>query len=440
MPRLQMEKRASHNAGRGRRTSGAPVVRQAPATPRLTLQRAVGNSAYGRFVQPKLVVGAPGDHFEQEADRVADAVVGALAPIRAGASSGAAPVSVQRACAECEEEERLQRSPAAEGQGPADEDLGLDGQEEEDEETGAFPVVQRALGGAAYASPALAARISSTQGRGEPLPEATQRDLGSRMAADFGAVRVHHDQVAARMCSDLNAHAFTLGRDIYFNTGRYDPESAAGTHLLAHELTHTIQQTAAIRRLSITPTKAFTQGKCGERSVYWNFESGVAAPKSGGYIVQHVRSLENIKDCPAEKIGSISIAPKEQFWEAWWVAPGDKIQEIHKNGQVDFTDRSARSAKMGENKSGLQVSLGTVKFFGRDTTGDLGKEDVLSSDAAIASDWKPGTKGGVPQAGWLPSTRSEPSWWGSPMDGPASRWANSWWSCCGGSEQALERE
>jgi hypothetical protein len=286
-------------------------------------------------------------------------------------------------------------------------------------------------GGAAYASPALAERISSTQDRGEPLPEATRRDLGSRMGADFGAVRVHHDQVAAQMCGDLNAHAFTLGRDIYFNTGRYDPGSAAGTHLLAHELTHTIQQTGAIRRLSITPTKTFTQGQCGERSVYWNFESGVAAPKSGGYIVQHVRSLENIKDCPAEKIGSISIAPKEQFWEAWWVAPGDKIQEIHKNGQVDFTDRSARSAKSGENKSGLQVSLGTVKFFGRDTTGDLGKEDVLSSDATIASNWKPGTKGGVPQAGWLPSTRSEPSWWGSPLDGPASRWANSWWNCCG---------
>ena len=50
--------------------------------------------------------------------------------------------------------------------------------------------------------------------------------------------------------------------------------------------------------------------------------------------------------------------------------------------------------------------MGTVKFFGKDVTGDLGKEDVLSSDPAIAAVWKPGTKGGVAKSGWLPSSRA----------------------------------
>jgi len=415
-----LEKLPLHPAGPTVHRSAEPVVRRATASPELALQRALGNRAYGQLVQTKLEVGPPGDRFEQEADRVADAVVNAPGPDYAPARP--APVeSVQRTCVGCEEKESPQRATGAEGQGFADEELELDGQD---------GLVQRAADGSGYASARLSERIAGSRGRGEPLPEATRRELGGRMGADFSGVRLHQDSAAVGLCRDLNAHAFTVGSDIYFGSGRYDPHSTAGTQLLAHELTHTMQQGSAIRRLSITPTKTFTLGKCGERSVYWNFESGVAAPASGGYIVQNVRNLETFADCPSD-VRSVAITPKDQFWEAWWVAAGDKIQELHKNGTVDFTDRSARPAREGAGKSGHQVSLGTVKFFGKDTTGDLGREDVVSSDATIAANWKPGTKGGVAKSGWLPSTRSQPSWWNTSLDGPTTRWANSWWNCCG---------
>jgi hypothetical protein len=420
MRSTRLEKPSPPLAAVAARTSPGPMARRAPAPPGPALQRMLGNHLYGQLLQQGLRVGPPGDRFEQEADRVADAVVSPSGSVRASAGAGVGE-SVQRRCTDCSEEARLQRTPLVEGQGFVDEELELDGQN---------GILQRSAEGPGSAPAGLSKQIAGTQGSGQPLPEATRRELGGRMGADFSGVRVHHDAAAAAMSRELNARAFTVGRDIYFGNGRYEPESTAGKHLLAHELTHTLQQPDYIRRLSITPTKSFTQGSCGERSVYWNFESGVAAPASGGYIVQHVRNLETIENCPSD-VRSISTKPTDQFWEAWWVAPGDTMQEIHKKGVVDFTDRSFRPAAGGVGKSGTQVSLGTVKFFGKDTTGDLGKEDVLSSDAAIAANWKPGTKGGVAKAGWLPSTRSQPSWWDKALDGPATRWANSWWNCCG---------
>ncbi len=62
------------------------------------------------------------------------------------------------------------------------------------------------------------------------------------MGADFSGVRVHTDPTAVQMSKDLTAQAFTYGNDIYFNQGKFDPATRAGTHLLAHELTHVQQQ------------------------------------------------------------------------------------------------------------------------------------------------------------------------------------------------------
>jgi hypothetical protein len=62
------------------------------------------------------------------------------------------------------------------------------------------------------------------------------------MGADFSAVRVHVNGTVARAARDINAEAFTHGQDIYFSEGQYQPGTAAGKRLLAHELTHTVQQ------------------------------------------------------------------------------------------------------------------------------------------------------------------------------------------------------
>ena len=80
---------------------------------------------------------------------------------------------------------------------------------------------------------------------GEPLPEAVRQDMESRFGADFSAVRIHRDARAAQASSALNAAAFTVGNQIHFGAGQFNPGSGEGRELIAHELTHTIQQGAA---------------------------------------------------------------------------------------------------------------------------------------------------------------------------------------------------
>jgi Domain of unknown function (DUF4157) len=85
-------------------------------------------------------------------------------------------------------------------------------------------------------------RMSDSSSSGSHLDRSIQSFMQSRLGADFSHVRIHTDGKAAKLSRLLNAQAFTIGNDIYFNEGRYQPESQTGKHLLAHELTHTIQQ------------------------------------------------------------------------------------------------------------------------------------------------------------------------------------------------------
>lgn len=92
------------------------------------------------------------------------------------------------------------------------------------------------------APPQVAAQIEDRAGKGKALPPGIQQQMGNAMGADFSNVNVHTDKQAAQLNKDLGAQAFTHGNDIYFNNGKYDPSSKSGQHLLAHELTHVVQQ------------------------------------------------------------------------------------------------------------------------------------------------------------------------------------------------------
>jgi len=160
-------------------------------------------------IQAKLTVSQPDDPFEQEADRVADRVMRMEAP----------GVTVQRKCAGCEEEEQLQRK-----------------------ETN---------------SEAVETTPSMVHDSGAPLDSTTRTYMEQRFGHDFDNVRVHtggHADAAARQ---INSLAFTLGNDVVFREGQYAPQSNEGRRLLAHELTHVVQQsagsaTAAIQREEAT--------------------------------------------------------------------------------------------------------------------------------------------------------------------------------------------
>ena len=185
----------------------------------LALQRTVGNRAVAGLIQAKLKVGPVGDRYEQEADRVAEQVV-----------------SFQPSAAS--------RQPAVQRQGP---------EEEEEVQTKPIaasitPLVQRQpegrqqADGSFEASPSLESRLAAQRGGGSPLPDETRAFMEPRFGADFSGARVHTGGEAVQMNRELNAQAFTHGQDIYLSAGKYSPGSDAGKRLLAHELTHVIQQ------------------------------------------------------------------------------------------------------------------------------------------------------------------------------------------------------
>lgn len=84
--------------------------------------------------------------------------------------------------------------------------------------------------------------LNKSKGGGSPLPARVRSQLEHQMNANFEKVRIHSDQDAVELCNLSKAQAFTHGADIYFNSAKFDPESTSGMTLLAHELTHVIQQ------------------------------------------------------------------------------------------------------------------------------------------------------------------------------------------------------
>jgi len=93
--------------------------------------------------------------------------------------------------------------------------------------------------------PDVTARINSARGRGAPLDPAVREQMSSALGDSFADVRVHHDALASTLAQSVRARAFTTGADIFFASGEYRPGGAAGRELLAHELTHVVQQRGA---------------------------------------------------------------------------------------------------------------------------------------------------------------------------------------------------
>ncbi len=112
--------------------------------------------------------------------------------------------------------------------------------------------VQRMMGlsrkaeGEAAVTPDVESAIAQKRGSGQPLDRAVQRQMESAFGSDFSGVRVHTDTTADQLNHQLAARAFTTGHDIFFKQGEYAPGSSQGKELLAHELTHVVQQSGGI--------------------------------------------------------------------------------------------------------------------------------------------------------------------------------------------------
>ncbi|MBF2050531.1 MAG: DUF4157 domain-containing protein [Elainella sp. C42_A2020_010] len=176
----------------------APAPQKPTAHPLLHLQRQVGNQAATSIIQAKLTVGEPHDVYEQEADRVAAAVVNQI---------HAAPDQATQSA--------LQTKPR----------------------------IQRMSDVAGIAvSPDVESAIQQARGSGQPLDESIRVPMEQAFGADFSGVRVHADGESDRLARSIQARAFTTGQNIFFQPGEYQPTSRSGQELIAHELTHTLQQ------------------------------------------------------------------------------------------------------------------------------------------------------------------------------------------------------
>jgi hypothetical protein len=159
-----------------------------------------------------LEIGDPNDKYEQEADAVANKVVN-------GSNAGIKNNSVSTIHRSHEEEDKKENVLMAKS-----DDGGLKGTEQ------------------------LQAKLDGSKGAGQSLDSVTQNEMGSKMGADLSGVKIHNNSNAHEMSEGINAKAFTYGQDIYFKQGNYDTGSTEGKKLLAHELTHTIQQGNGLQR------------------------------------------------------------------------------------------------------------------------------------------------------------------------------------------------
>ncbi len=234
----------------------------------------IGNEVFFRpSIQTKLTVGKPNDKFEVEADTMADKVVNAAEgqrtirkmegteddlqqkPLAASVTpfiqrkETAEEEPVQAKCDACEEDQAVQKTADEEPQDiqqladteeepvqkMKDEEKDIQ-QKQEEESVQAKAIKQKPP------NTPLEGKLKSNKGKGAKMDSSTKSIMEQGFGTDFNNVAIHTDSEAVQMSKELGAQAFTHGNDIYFNEGNYRPATKEGKHLLAHELTHTLQQ------------------------------------------------------------------------------------------------------------------------------------------------------------------------------------------------------
>src|SRR6478672_8827661 len=194
-------------------------------------------------IQAKLTIGQVGDKYEQEADQTAQRVVSQI-----NSPQGQA---LQRE--EKPEEEELQKKPM---------------------------VQRKSAGGGMDVTPNLEESIQQAKGGGQPLADNIRKPMEQAFGADFSSVNIHTDAQSDQLNQSIQAKAFTTGQDIFFRQEAYDPGSQGGQELIAHELTHVVQQSGgAVQRSplpqpkGLMPMQKSPQGTI-QRNVGFEFEVG----------------------------------------------------------------------------------------------------------------------------------------------------------------------
>ncbi|MBN2486377.1 MAG: DUF4157 domain-containing protein [Bacteroidales bacterium] len=221
------------------------------------------NTGRRPFFQTKLTVGRPGDKFEREADAVANRVM----KMGEGETLQMQPEEEEESV-----QTKIQMQPEEEEEEPVQTKIQM--QPEEEEETVQAKIQMSPLSGGqrftsynpeeesvagnqfmtintksignnvneTAPSGTFVSLLQNSNDTGSPLPPDFNHDMSRKFGYNFQYVRVHNGENATKMNKELNARAFTIGDNMYFNQGQYNPSSTQGKSLLAHELTHVVQQ------------------------------------------------------------------------------------------------------------------------------------------------------------------------------------------------------
>ncbi len=248
------------------------------------LKNTPDQSAHFQPVQTKLKIGQPGDKYEHEADAVAEKVM------QQGNTDTLRMQPLE------EEEELMQMQPMNE----EEEELQMKSEEsiqkfmfqkqsEEEEE----PVQAKPLNSSQPVTPTdhIYSRINSSRDSGSSMDKNTMSFMQNRFGTNFGDVKIHTGNTAVQLNEQFNAQAFTVGNDIFFNNGKYNPVSFSGKRLLAHELTHTIQQGGGIHPMI---QKDGEEGATGSSTPLADLISGIVREQLTNSSMQnYLRSLGN---------------------------------------------------------------------------------------------------------------------------------------------------
>lgn len=293
------------------------------------------------MLQSKLAIGPVDDRLEREADAVADRVMRMQDP---ALSMLAVQERVSRKCAACEREEA----------------------EEEKLQAKSIATTEHVA-----AAPYIVHEVIRSPGR--PLDAATRAFFEPRFGYDFSQVRVHSDPKAAQSARAVNALAYTVGRDVVFGTGQYAPGTGGGRMLMAHELTHVVQQGASARsRIWIGSEHGQSERSAVRKAATVAPEltasAGISSTRSGRVALQRLAGPEI--PLTAAQIAEFRMVAQQ-------------VAALIRSGALAAEESSAISAAVVEADAAIVATEGVVTTIVAATTA---AEGATVASAALAAD------------------------------------------------------
>jgi hypothetical protein len=329
--------------------------------------------ARNRSIQAKLAIGEPNDKYEKEADDTASKVVQQInTPIQ--------NQSIQRDA--LPQVNKLRKK----------------------------PLQRRENVGGGDASTELESSIQRARGSGQSLDANLQQSMGQAMGADFSGVKVHTDSQSDQLNQSIQAKAFTTGQDVFFRQGAYEPSSRGGQELIAHELTHVVQQNGGLQRSPQTSTSINNasslaqpiQRKLDDRATSWEDidkqatmkrlavaseeykASGGAGGTGGAFDKSLVASNEEVEEIDqriaeqkqiVETENDIDRLPKV-FWTVYKKNPDLAVKQFSLSTKQQATLKARDAGKVG--------GISNFDAFIKDK-GDAAKEARYAAKEQIAT-------------------------------------------------------